>query len=51
MKIYKYFEHNYINSNKYGELSLNYNSLIKENIEENFKFFTNNITGSFNRTS
>ena len=46
---FKYFEKNYINSDKFGELSFNYNSLIFSNYSDDIKFYTNNITESFNK--
>jgi len=47
---FKYFEKNYINSTQYGYLSFNFNSLINTNVSDELKFYTNNITESFNRT-
>ena len=46
----KFFEKNYIISYQYGDLSFNYNSLVKEDISEGIKFYTNNICESFNKT-
>ena len=45
-----YIEKNYIISKQFGSLSFNYNSLVSKDIDEGFKFYTNNITEAFNRT-
>ena len=44
-----YFEKNFIISKQYGTLSFNYHCLVDEEISEGIKFYTNNITESFNK--
>ena len=44
-----YFEKNFIKSNQYGNLSFNYHCLVDDEISEGIKFYTNNITESFNK--